>query len=52
MKYWKVIVGAIAIVWGTKTECRAIEAQVLDEGGSAHVEKCTKADIDTICRRG
>ena len=51
MDYWKIMVGAIALMWGTRTECEGYQARVNGEGGNAHVERCTKADIEAICNR-
>ena len=52
MNYWKIMVGALAIMWGTKSEMAAIESQVNGAGGNARVERCTQQDIDAICNRG
>lgn len=51
MKTWKIMVGAIAIMWGTKAECAQMQREVKTEGGKCHIAQCTQSDIDAICNR-
>lgn len=45
------MIGAIAIMWGTKAECAAYQRALSQQGGECKVMECTQSDIEAICNR-